>query len=93
MNPHASLVISPFLKGWTQEGEHAMPLDVLVLSFLKKIFIFLFPQILFLKNFYWSIVDLQCCVSFSKVIQLYIYIYVYVLFQILYPYRLSQNIE
>ena len=39
-------------------------------------------------NFYWSIVDLQCCVSFrhtSKVNQLYIHISI--LFKILFPYR------
>ena len=46
-----------------------------------------------------NIVDLQCCVSFrcmySKVIVKYThkYIFPYILFQILFPYRLLQNIE
>ena len=30
---------------------------------------------MFFKSFYWNTVDLQCCVSFSKVNSLYIYIY------------------
>ena len=30
---------------------------------------------MFLKSFYWNTVDLQCCVSFSKVNSLYVYIY------------------
>ena len=31
--------------------------------------------IIFLINFYWSAIDLQCCVSFRKANHLYIYIY------------------
>ena len=37
----------------------------------------------------WSIVDLQCCVSFRCTAN----IYTYVLFQVLFPYRLLQNTE
>ena len=45
--------------------------------------LFTFPILIF---FNWSIVDIQCCVSFwyTAVIQLCIYIYVYILFQILF---------
>ena len=56
----------------------------------------------------WSVVNLQCCISFRiKVFQLYMYvymyvcvytyiyvcIYIYILFQILFHYRLLQDIE
>ena len=41
---------------------------------------------------YWSIVDLQCCVSFS-IQQSDSVIHIFILFQILFPYRLLQNIE
>ena len=46
--------------------------------------------------FNWSTVDLQCHISFKHTSQwlLYIYVkYIYILFQILFPYRLLQNIE
>ena len=47
--------------------------------------------------FNWSMVDLQCCVSFKYTAQwfsyIYIHIYIHILFQILFPYRLSQNID
>ena len=51
----------------------------------------------FLKN--WSIVNFQCCVSFSWIAKWFSYIYIFYicvwihLFQILFPYRLLQNIE
>ena len=52
-------------------------------------FIFIF------KN--WSIVDLPCCVSFSCRAKWFSYIYtyicIYILFQIIFPCRLLQNIE
>ena len=46
--------------------------------------------------FYWSIVDLQCHVSFRCTAKWFIYIYVYIyiyFFQILFHYRLLQDIE
>ena len=51
----------------------------------------------FLKNFFsffnWSLVDIQCCVSFRCTAKWFSYnIYMYI-FQILFPYRLLQNID
>ena len=58
-----------------------------VSPFLKNLLIYLFS---------WSIVDLQRCVSFRCTAQwfsfIYIYVYIYILFQILFLYRLLQNI-
>ena len=48
---------------------------------------------LFDFSFYWSIVDLQCFVSFRGIAQWFSYRYTYGLFQILFPYRLSQDTE
>ena len=48
-------------------------------TFLKKLFL------------YWTVVDLQCCVGFSKVIQLYMYMCLF--FFRFFPYRSAQNIE
>ena len=55
---------------------------------------------------YWSITDLQCCVSDRCIaycehsvsyicvcVYIYIYIYIFLLFQILFPCKLSQSIE
>ena len=52
----------------------------------------------FICFFYWSIVDLQYCVSFRLTAEwfgyIYIYIYIYIfLFLILFHYRLLQDIE
>ena len=44
--------------------------------------------------FNWSIVDLVCCVSFRCTAKWFSYTYIYIyFFQILFPYRLLQNIE
>ena len=45
--------------------------------------------------FYWTIVDLQCCVSFRCMAKWFIcmYTYTFIRFQILFPCKLSQNIE
>ena len=51
--------------------------------------IFTYPC-LFVFHFNWIRVDLQCCVCFSKVIQLYIYLYS---FFFRFFSKLSQNIE
>ena len=52
------------------------------------------------KNFflilYWSAVDLQCCVSFMCTAKWFVYVYTHIsifFFQILFPFRLSQDIE
>jgi len=51
--------------------------------YFKKIYLF----------FYWSIVDLQCCISFRSAKWFrYIYAYIRIIFQILFPYMLLQNI-
>ena len=52
---------------------------------------FFFPFHLFLK-FYWSIADLQCCISFRCTVKCSV-IHIFILLQILFSYRLSQNIE
>ena len=54
---------------------------VLLLSLQKVI-----QVIGILKN--WSIIDLQCCVSFRYIAQWFSDIYIYILFQVLFPYRL-----
>ena len=44
--------------------------------------------------FNWNIVDLQCCIGFRCTAQWFSYTYIYIyFFQILFPYRLLQNIE
>ena len=45
----------------------------------------------FLKKFYWSIVDLQCCVNFYHTAKWFSYTYIF--FHILFHYDLSQDIE
>ena len=58
-----------------------------------------FPRVniklpLFFKNlFYWTIVDLQHCVSFRCTANWFCYTYVYILFHILFRDGLSQDIE
>ena len=71
--------------------------------FLKHIRAYKFILLFFSSSFYWSRVDLQCQVSFRCTAQRFSYIcshiyvhthiYVYILFQILIPYMLLQNIE
>ena len=48
----------------------------------------------FVFNFYWSIADLQCCVvSDVQKSESIIHIYMSILFQVIFPFRLFQNIE
>ena len=47
----------------------------------------------FFKNFYWSRVDLQCCVNSCCTAKRIIHIHISTLFQILFPYRSLQSIE
>ena len=60
-----------------------------VVWLLESIRIEFFFNLLF---FYWSIVDLQCHVSFRS-IYIMLYMYIYILFQIIFPCKLLQNIE
>ena len=45
--------------------------------------------------FFWSIIDLQCCVNSWYIALWFIYTHthIYILFQIFFPYRLLQNIK
>ena len=56
---------------------------------------YLFFLALSLKKIYWSIADLQCCVSFKGTAKWFHYTctYIFIIFQILFPYSLLQNIE
>ena len=47
----------------------------------------------FFNLFYWSTVDLQCCVNFCCIAKWFSYTYMYVLFHIFLHYGLSQDIE
>ena len=61
-------------------------------SFFKSKLAFRVPCTSF-KIFYWHIIDLQCCVSFRYIAKWFSYTYISTFFQILFPYRLLQNIE
>ena len=43
--------------------------------------------------FYWSIVELQCCVNYSCTAKWFSYTFIYILFHFLFHYGLSQDIE
>ena len=48
---------------------------------------------LFQLIFYWSIVELQCCVNYSCRAKWFSYTFIYILFHFLFHYVLSQDIE
>ena len=53
-------------------------------------------EVVFSFNFYWSVVDLQCCVSFRWKAKWISYAYTYIhpfFFKVSFPYRPLQNIE
>ena len=58
-------------------------------------FLLLFHCVIFFLIFtlYWSIVDLQHCVSGVQQSDLVIHIHISILFQVFFPYRLLQSIE
>ena len=55
-------------------------------------FIF-FSFFFFLNLFYWSMVDLQCCLSFQCTAKWFSYTSIYILFHILFHYGLLQDME
>ena len=60
----------------------------------QKTFFFCSVLLLKLIYFYRSIINLQCCVNFRCTAKWFSYTYIYIyFFQILFPYRLLQNIE
>ena len=65
-------------------------------SFLLLVIFFFFTfKIMYLFTYYWSVIDLQHCVSFRCTAKWFSYIYVYIkyIFQSLFPYRLLQIVE
>ena len=59
----------------------------------KKVCIVVLMDMYLFFIYYWSIVDLQYCVSFRCITKWFSFTCIYILLQILFPYRLSQNIE
>ena len=64
-------------------------------SFIIQLYIHRYYSLVHLKTFdvflfYWSVVDLQCCISFTCTAKWFSYTYCIL---ILFSYRLSQNIE
>ena len=72
--------------------------DMISLEFLYLLpFSFLFCRYhcsFYFFIFYWSIVDLQCCVNFccTAVIQLYMYIFFFILFSIMVYHRILNTV-
>ena len=77
-----TVIVEPLLRG-IEFGRW----EIVIIRTLKE----------WIKNFfYWSILDLQCCVGFRCIAEWFYYIthiHIFILFKILFSYSLSQNIE
>ena len=79
------------LSGWfLEQKRHWWNLNRVRSSVNSDVLMFCLCVISF---FNWSIVDLQCHVSFRRTTQWFSYTYIYILFQMFFLYRLLQNIE
>ena len=89
--PHLSIclciVFLPLLecKHYESRIKNFFPLFI-ILSLVSSHFIYL-------KNFNWTIVELQCCVNYCCTVKWLSYTHIYILFHIFFQYGLSQNIE
>ena len=79
----------------TWEAWHYLPSDLpsLQLSLLSILSVHCYQTKLSFYIFYWSIVDLQCCISFCCTAVTQLYIHVISILHILFHYGLSKGVE
>ena len=74
----------------SKDQERKGHMQALWALFRKVVF---FARLFLIFILYWSIVDLQCCISGVQQRDSVIHIHIAILSQILFPHRLLQNIE